>query len=770
MNVAMHRSILRTKQAAVCVLLLALLAPPTLRGAEWNVEIQNFVFTPRELEIDVGDTVIWTQRDLEGHTTTSDTGVWSSPLLFINQTFSHTFDEPGTFPYHCVPHPDMRGTIIVQSGSSGEISVQLTQPESGAELMVPGSVQLEAAVEAGEVAIVQVEFFQGESSLGIVPKSPYVLLVNLGEGEHSLTAVVEDESGASTVSDPVLVTVVRADPVAANSEVVLEAGTVTLSWNQGVGPFVLQRTPSLGDPDWTAEGAVAERSQSADLVDPVGFFRVVDSAEQEGIPFTASLSGAAERPDPVTTDATGTGLFRLEGNILTFNVWYEGLSGSATAAHIHGPAAAAGAAGVLINLEPFHGGEFGMEGTLSGQVILTPEQKAMVLSGQTYVNVHTQSHSAGEIRGQIAPVLHQVRLTGAKERPDPIDTPGSGFGTLLLVGNQLHFHVDFRDLTQPATAAHIHGPADSDTAAGVLIPLEDHVPGGFGSAGALVGTVLLSPEQLAWLVDGETYINIHTPNHAPGEIRGQIEPQVVGIPLTTDMSGDAERPDPVTTDATGTGLFRIEGDLLTFNVRYEGLTGSATAAHIHGPATADEAAGVLINLAPYNGGGFESSGTLSGQVLLTEEQRALVLGGRTYVNVHTEQHSAGELRGQIAPVLHQIALNGAKERPDPVVSTGSGFGTLLLVGSDLTFHVDYRDLSDAATAAHIHGPASTEAAAGVLVDLGMHAVGGFGESGRLVGAVVLAPNELALVIDGQTYINIHTPLHSAGEIRGQIER
>lgn len=244
MNVAMHRSILLTKQAALCVLLLALLAPPTLRGAEWNVEIQNFAFTPRELEIDVGDTVIWTQRDLVGHTTTSDTGVWSSPLLFVNQTFSHTFDEPGTFPYHCVPHPEMRGTIIVQSGSMGEVSVQLTQPEPGAEFMVPGSVQLEAAVEAGEVAIVQVEFFNGESSLGIVPKSPYVLLVNLGEGEHSLTAVVEDGSGASTVSDPVLATVLRADPVAANSEVVVESGTVTLSWNQGVGPFVLQRTPA----------------------------------------------------------------------------------------------------------------------------------------------------------------------------------------------------------------------------------------------------------------------------------------------------------------------------------------------------------------------------------------------------------------------------------------------------------------------------------------------------------------------------------------------
>jgi plastocyanin len=770
MNDAIVRSIHLTKQAAVGGLALALLVPLSLQCAEWSVDIHHFVFTPRELEISVGDTVTWTQRDLDGHTTTSDTGVWSSPLLFINQTFSHTFNEPGTFPYRCVPHPEMRGTIFVQPASGGEVSVEWVHPEPGALLTVPGSVQLEAAVDAGEVAIVQVEFFKDDSPLGIVPKSPYALLVNLGAGEHSLTAVAMDGDGATTVSDPVTVTVLRPDPVVAHNQIVLEEETLTLSWSDGVGPFVIQRTHNLSDPDWTAEATVAGQGQSVNLKDQAGFFRVVDAAEHEGIPFSTFMTGAAERPDPVTTDGTGMGLFRVEGNILTFNVDYSDLSGPATAAHIHGPATADAAAGVLIDLAPFTGDGFGTEGTLSGQIILTPDQKAMILDGQTYVNVHTQQNPPGEIRGQIAPVLHQIRLTGAKERPDPVDTPGSGFGTLLLVGNELTFQLDYQDLTEPATAAHIHGPAGPDNAAGVLIGLEDHAPDGFGTAGTLTGSVSLTPEQLAWLIDGQTYINIHTATHPPGEIRGQIVPQIVGIPLTTSMSGDAERPEPVTTPAVGKGLFQLEGNRLTFNVRYEGLSGSATAAHIHGPATADESAGVLIDLAPFNGGAFDSSGLLSGQVELTEEQRAMVLGGLTYVNVHTQEHSAGELRGQIVPVLHHIALHGAKERPDPVQSTGSGFGTLLLVGSDLMFHVDYRDLSGAATAAHIHGPASTETAADVLVDLEPFAAGGFGTSGRLLGTVALTPNQLVALIDGQTYINIHTQLHPPGEIRGQLER
>jgi plastocyanin len=752
-------------------LALLLVATVGTRSAEtWQVSIQDFVFAPSTIEIQAGDTVTWTQRDSEGHTTTSDTGVWSSPLLFPSQTFSHTFTQPGSYPYHCVPHPQMRGTVNVLPASSGNVSVALAHPEPGTSLTVPGSVRLEATVEAGEMEIVHVEFFSNETALGLAPKSPYALFVNLAEGEHTLTAVATTGSGETTASDPVQVTVIQPDPATASGQVADEGGTLAVSWSGGAGPFVIQGTPRLGPPDWETEAVLAERNHSVSLAGDTGFFRIADAAQHQGIPFSLHMTGDAERPNPVTTGASGSGLMRLDGDILTFNVRYQGLSGLATAAHIHGPAPAAEAAGVLIDLAPFNGDGFGTEGALSGQVILSPEQKALVLRGQTYVNVHTQQNPSGEIRGQIAPALHQIRLTGAKERPDPVDTPANGFGTLLLVGNQLSFHLDYQSLSAAATAAHIHGPADSETAAGVLIGLGDHAAGGFGTAGTLQGTVSLTPAQLAWLIDGLCYINLHTPDHPPGEIRGQIVPLLLGTPLSAVLSGPAERPDPVATDAVGSGLFRLEGNLLTFNVSYEGLSGVATAAHIHGPASAHTAAGVLINLAPHNGGAFGTSGILSGTVELTEPQRAQVLNGMTYVNLHTEQHPGGEIRGQIVPILHRIMLNGANERPDPVNSPGSGFGTLLLVGENLTFHLDYRDLNQAATASHIHGPATPDEGAGVLVDLSSHAPNGFGVSGTLLGTLTLAPDHLAWLIDGLTYINIHTPPHAPGEIRGQIER
>jgi plastocyanin len=754
----------------VCGLAVALMAPAVLWSADWNVSIVGHAFVPSEVTIEVNDRVIWTQGDVEQHTTTSDTGVWNSPFLSLGQTFPHVFTAPGTFPYHCIPHPAMRGRIIVQPAASTGPTVEITSPESGVVLTVPGSVRLEASTSEGTEPVVQVEFFNGETSLGIVPNSPHLLAVNLGAGEHSITAVVKDRSGATAVSDPVVVTVEGVGPVTTETELEIAEASLEISWNEGAGPFVVQRTATLNDPEWTTEAAVAGRAQSSDVRGDSAFFRIADVAEHEGIPFTTFMSGAAVRPDPVTTDAMGSGIFRLEGRILTFNVWYEGLSGPATAAHVHGPASASGPETVLIDLEPYSGGESGNSGSLSGQIILSPEQQAMVLAGRTYVNVHTQQHPDGELRGQIAPVLHQVHLNGAKERPDPVETSGKGFGTLLLVGNKLVFQLDYIDLSGPATAAHIHGPAGSEAAADVLVDLRDHATAGFGTAGTLMGKVILTPDQLAWLIDGQTYINVHTMDHTPGEIRGQILPQILGTPLTATLSGEAERPDPVATGATGSGLFRLEGDALTFNVRYDDLSGPATMAHFHGPATAGTAADVLVDLEIHNGTGFGSSGILSGRVLLDEEQQALVRAGMAYVNVHTEAHPNGEIRGQIAPVLHRIRLSGANERPDAVETTGSGIGSLLLVGNELAFHLNYKDLVATADAAHVHGPATTEEAADVLIELGSHVAGGFGASGALMGTVPLDADPLAWLIDGLTYVNVHTSAHDAGEIRGQITR
>ena len=81
----------------------------------YNVLIQGFEFKPSSLTINVGDSVVWTNKDSVQHTVTSDSGnELKSSSLSNGGSYSHTFLIPGTYPYHCAPHPYMKATITVQ--------------------------------------------------------------------------------------------------------------------------------------------------------------------------------------------------------------------------------------------------------------------------------------------------------------------------------------------------------------------------------------------------------------------------------------------------------------------------------------------------------------------------------------------------------------------------------------------------------------------------------------------------------------------------------
>ena len=90
-------------------------APATVTSTSGNnVSIVNFTFTPETRTVSVGTTVSWTNNDSATHHVASDTGVFDSGDLSQNATFSFTFNNTGTFHYHCAIHTYMKGTIIVQ--------------------------------------------------------------------------------------------------------------------------------------------------------------------------------------------------------------------------------------------------------------------------------------------------------------------------------------------------------------------------------------------------------------------------------------------------------------------------------------------------------------------------------------------------------------------------------------------------------------------------------------------------------------------------------
>jgi plastocyanin len=82
-----------------------------------KVEIVEFTYQPDPVKIEEGGKVTWINRDSAPHTATADDDSFDTETLEQGKLKSETFKEPGTYPYFCEIHPDMRGTIeVVPSG------------------------------------------------------------------------------------------------------------------------------------------------------------------------------------------------------------------------------------------------------------------------------------------------------------------------------------------------------------------------------------------------------------------------------------------------------------------------------------------------------------------------------------------------------------------------------------------------------------------------------------------------------------------------------
>lgn len=122
-------------------------------------------------------------------------------------------------------------------------------------------------------------------------------------------------------------------------------------------------------------------------------------------------------------------------------------------------------------------------------------------------------------------------INGAQEVPANA-SPGTGTATLVLnnAQTQLSYSVTYQNLTSNRTAAHIHGPAAPGTNAGVLHGLLNQTG---TTSGSMNGVWNLSATNVSQLLNGLLYINIHSVNFGPGEIRGQINSNPTSTRATT---------------------------------------------------------------------------------------------------------------------------------------------------------------------------------------------------------------------------------------------
>jgi len=120
----------------------------------------------------------------------------------------------------------------------------------------------------------------------------------------------------------------------------------------------------------------------------------------------------------------------------------------------------------------------------------------------------------GTVRAET--VTFNGTMAGAAEVP-PKTTDGKGTATASLdtATKMLTYEVDYSGLSGPATAGHFHGPAEPGANAPVAMPFA-------APASPIKGTATLTDAQMADLMAGKWYANIHTAANPAGEIRGQM--------------------------------------------------------------------------------------------------------------------------------------------------------------------------------------------------------------------------------------------------------
>jgi uncharacterized protein (TIGR03118 family) len=404
----------------------------------------------------------------------------------------------------------------------------------------------------------------------------------------------------------------------------------TVNWAGGAGPFLLQKKTDLAQSNWVDVLTTANHGTPVVKDSSSAVLRVIAASSKTVIPFTVLLNAESEVP-ATTSGATALGTFSLEGSNLTYNISFSGLSGPATAAHIHAPATATNSA---LPAVPFTVAA-DTSGTIAGTVALTPELVSDIVNGMAYVNIHTANNPGGEIRGQIVPLHFPVTLNGASQVP-PVQTSASGSASLTLVGSELFYTVTYSGLSGPVTAAHIHGPADTTNSAPPIIPFNPPST----ASGTFSGNVSLTPVQVAYLLAGQTYINIHTATNGGGEIRGQIYP----IQFNATLNGSSEVP-ATASAGTGTAFLSLVNNVLSYDLTFTNLFSAATGAHIHGPADTTHNANIIV---PFSAPAA-SAGHITGAATVDAQKLLELMSGLTYVNVHTTNYPGGEIRGQLQP-------------------------------------------------------------------------------------------------------------------------
>lgn len=682
---------------SLLVLLASLLFVPPAAAAEFDVEVDDFFFAPDELYVNVGDTVNWAWVGEQPHNVTPvEDGAFEPSPTQSEGTHSVTFEEEGTVPYRCTLHsspdgteghvgvvnvlaqgeplpepaPDPRpapepgqlptaedavGTALAWSALFADGSaptVALGRTDAFADALTSGAVQglvdgpllltptdeLDQRVidELARLGATRVIIFGGETAISAEVEARLRELVETVDRVQGVTRIETANAAAETFfPDATEALLVRSDgtPGGDPTQGFADSLSVGGAAAREVIPILLSETAQLS----TTTRAYLEQSQITRIYVVGGTAALSDQVVAD---LEAMQMEVVRLAGDTRFDTALEVVFQFFGGPPDVAILIEGQAADAWVAGFTAASAAESAPILLAN------GEQLPAATLDVLIEGTP-----VLCAP---GVNPTACERADIAASAAPFGSPgtllAQMSGDQEVPGPGHETALGDFALLptQADDAVCYEIAFYDLDEPLTGAHIHTGATGE-AGDVVIPLQTPAAGedflrtcSFGLDPAAVADVLASPAAY--------YVNYHTETFPGGAVRGQLfRPELIG---GAELNAESEVPP---SEALGGGFIFLTTDAddhsricyyMGFGVEDE----TPTAAHIHEGAEGENGPPVVtLELPPSDGeGGFE--GTLCVEDLDPALVEDIVASpGDHYVNVHTETHPDGAIRGQIFP-------------------------------------------------------------------------------------------------------------------------
>lgn len=183
--------------------MVAQVDPDDIDGPVQEIAIIDFTYTPANITVEEGTTVVWTNIDAVEHTVTGD--FFTSEVLNPGDSFVYTFEQEGTFDYFCSIHPQMKGKVNVTAAASAPVetlpdnavvSVDEDEEDMPTEVLSPALI----GVDDNEAATTDIVTLDADEFLQEPPAEDDTLVLSLPEDAEARAAA--DQPDTLTKSGP----------------------------------------------------------------------------------------------------------------------------------------------------------------------------------------------------------------------------------------------------------------------------------------------------------------------------------------------------------------------------------------------------------------------------------------------------------------------------------------------------------------------------------------------------------------------------------------